>query len=593
MAERVIDRLITIFGFQVDPAGLAQAQTKLEQIQHGIGQVGTGLAIGGAALIGAGFVVGQAILEFERGMNLLAAVSNASASDMERFRMQAHELGRTTRFSAEQAAAAQIALAQAGLQVEEVLAVMPNVLQLAAAGNLTMAESAEIVTKTLAPFGLGVEHDTRLADLLATTAANANTTVKEMGPAFRQVAAEAASVGLSMEQTAGMLALLRNNARQAGQAGTQFRGVLLSIIQPTNEAREAMEGLGLDPDRIASLAQLGRFDDAMRELGEAGLTAASAQNIFERESAGAALILATQQGTYREMIRTFEDMDGAAERMANTLESGVVGEMNRLRSLAEGLKLALGEAGVTDAIIFFVHAMNLLLILFNDPAMGWFAKLLAWAIAAGPIMLGVGAALRVLAWSFAGLPAPIAGALVSMGLWVKGVVAATLAHVGLNLATWHWYVLLVAIFAIIGAIIANWRKVAEWFGWYNPNQPGPGGPGSGGISPPSLDAALNPVAPVTGARQPDIMDRDNQINTPAGLDAMNRDNRVNVPAGAGGLGGGNVTNQTSRTNVFQVDQFNVHTGPNADSEDIAQNAVPALEREFENAMDNQDSTIDH
>ena len=105
-------------------------------------------------------------------MNRLSAISGGTAADLGRFRDQAKALGETTQFTASQVVQAQIALQQAGLKTNEVLRIMPSVLNFAAAGALGMGEAAEIVTKTLQPFQLGVEHATRVTDLIAQAARN-------------------------------------------------------------------------------------------------------------------------------------------------------------------------------------------------------------------------------------------------------------------------------------------------------------------------------------------------------------------------------------------------------------------------------------
>ena len=211
MPDRIIDRLVTIFAFEADDASLTRTKRRFEALQGGLNHMATGLAVAAGALVGVGFIAANSALAFEQAMNSLAAVSNANADEMARFREQARLLGATTMFSATQVANAQVVLAQQGLKTNEVLMVMPNVLRLAAAGALDMADAAALTTGVLRPFNMELSQAGHLGNLLAQTARSARTTVGELGPALRQVASEAAASNISLEQTLAFLASLRQN----------------------------------------------------------------------------------------------------------------------------------------------------------------------------------------------------------------------------------------------------------------------------------------------------------------------------------------------------------------------------------------------
>ena len=161
----VLDKLVTILGYEVDDKGLTDAQKRVDKFKKDMDNVAANIGIAGAALTAGLFVVGKSVLEFERQMNALGAATNATDEDMAKLRKQAKALGVQTAFSASQAAQAQTELGKAGLSTTEILGTMNGVLALAAAGQLGMAEAASITTSTLAAFKLETSDSARISEI--------------------------------------------------------------------------------------------------------------------------------------------------------------------------------------------------------------------------------------------------------------------------------------------------------------------------------------------------------------------------------------------------------------------------------------------
>ena len=81
---------------------------------------------------------------FEQAMARVKAVSGATSEEFKALSEQAEQLGRDTQFSASQAANAQEFLARAGFQTNEITAAMPNLLSMAAAEWMDLANAADM-----------------------------------------------------------------------------------------------------------------------------------------------------------------------------------------------------------------------------------------------------------------------------------------------------------------------------------------------------------------------------------------------------------------------------------------------------------------
>ena len=122
----------------------------------------------------------QTIAEFEQSMSNVAAVSGATGDALAQLTEQAKELGATTKFRASEAAAGMEFLARAGFKTKEVMSELPATLDLAAAGALGLGEAADIASNIMSGFSIEAEEMSRVADVLALTAASANTNIQQL-----------------------------------------------------------------------------------------------------------------------------------------------------------------------------------------------------------------------------------------------------------------------------------------------------------------------------------------------------------------------------------------------------------------------------
>src|SRR5690606_22141964 len=136
-----------------------------------------------APLAGFGVLTLKVAGDFEKAMNQVAAVSGATGDEFVALRDLAKELGAATQFSSSEAADAMSFLAMAGMKTNEILAAMPETLQLAAAAQLDMASAADIVTNILAGYNRPVEQLSETTDVLVKAFTSANTDLRGLAEA--------------------------------------------------------------------------------------------------------------------------------------------------------------------------------------------------------------------------------------------------------------------------------------------------------------------------------------------------------------------------------------------------------------------------
>lgn len=328
----------------------------LRQVESAAQQMAKGMVTAGkrmtatltAPLVGLGAAAFYTAANFEQAMAEVGAVANANAQEMTSLTAAAEELGRTTAFSASEAASGMKFLAMAGFKTNEIIAAMPGMLDLAAAAAADLGTTADITSNVLSGFGLKAEESTRVADVLAKTLTTSNTDLQQLGDAMSYVAPVAASMGIGIETVSAAIGIMSNAGIQGTKAGTGLRGVLMRLGAPTKDAKAMMDQLGVSiydaegkmkglPDIVDqfSLAFEGMTDEQrMSALDE----------IVGKISAPAFLSMIAAGGDeLRRFSGELQNAGGTAATVAARQLDTFQGKVKLLRSALEGLAIAVGD----------------------------------------------------------------------------------------------------------------------------------------------------------------------------------------------------------------------------------------------------------
>lgn len=327
--------------------------------QSGIDGIGSiaekGLKATGAILAGTATAIGaigaasvKVGSDFEASMSKVAAISGATGDDLKALTDKAKEMGATTKFSASESADALQYMAMAGWKTEDMLNGLEGIMNLAAASGEDLATTSDIVTDALTAFGLSAEDSTHFADVLAQASSNANTNVGMMGETFKYVATVAGALGYTAEDTALAIGLMANSGIKASQAGTSLRSIMSRMAKPTKEVQGAMDKLGVSlTDSNGNMKSLNEVMGDLRN-GFAGLSEAEAAEMAaalggQEAMSGLLAIVNASDDDFDKLSDAIYSCDGAAKRMADTMNDNLQGQITILKSGLEGLGISLYE----------------------------------------------------------------------------------------------------------------------------------------------------------------------------------------------------------------------------------------------------------
>lgn len=413
-------------------AGIGSAAQSAKNLGSKLSSLGGGMslaftaplaAMGGAAL--------KSAAQFEQGMNVLGKIAGATSDEVEKLKAQALELGAVTSYSAGEAVEGMMELAKAGMNVREIMAGTPAVLDLAAASGLSLADSAAAVAAAVRSFALPVEDSSKVVNLFAAAVNSSALDMGELVDSLQMSSAVFSANKQSLNELVVALGLLANRGLRGSDAGTSLKTMLMRLTAPTDDAAELMAGLGVKVfDASGNIRKLSEVVNdlrvALKDMNDEQ-RASALTTLFGSDAIRAASIL-TQASTeeWNALAKSLEDQS-AASGLAEARMSGLAGAVEYFKGSVDSFLISTALpfldslSGLVRAAADLISAFGALPAPIKNAALAITGGLAV----IGPTLVALGAAL-----TFAGTALSAFGALIAFVASPVGLLALALAGLG-------------------------------------------------------------------------------------------------------------------------------------------------------------------
>lgn len=319
-----------------------------DKAQQAATQVGTGLlafGVGLTAFVGLGVAK---YAEYDAAISRTIAVTGAYGEELQAIRDLTVDLGGSTVFTAREAAEGVTELGKAGVSTADILGGgLAGALDLAAAGEIAVADAAAIAATTLTQFKLEGRDATHVADLLAAGAGKAQGGVGDLSQALGQSGLVASQFGIDVEESIGTLTAFAAAGLLGSDAGTSFRTMLLNLATPTAQQAELLKAYNIEAYDaqgnfvgITSLA--GQLQAGFRGVDQESRDMALGV-IFGSDAIRAANVLYDEGAQGIEGWIGAVDDAGYAARVAATNQDNLRGDLEKLGGAFDTLMIGFGE----------------------------------------------------------------------------------------------------------------------------------------------------------------------------------------------------------------------------------------------------------
>ncbi|VEC17572.1 phage tail tape measure protein [Citrobacter portucalensis] len=267
---------------------------------------------------------------------------------MKLYDQAAREMGRTTEYSASQAAEAIKLMASAKPELLStsagLTAATKSALTLAQAAGTTLPDATRTLALSLNQFGAGASEADRYINVLAAGAKFGSSEIADTAAAIKNGGVAAAQAGVGFETLNAAIQVLAEREVKGGEAGTALRNVILNLEKGADKT--------LKPS-VVGLSQ------ALENLAGKNLSTRQAVKLFGVENLSAASILVQNREKVESLTAALTGTQTAHEQ-AEIRVNNLNGDLLSLTSAFEGLIIKVGQSGngplrsgvqtVTDAI---------------------------------------------------------------------------------------------------------------------------------------------------------------------------------------------------------------------------------------------------
>jgi TP901 family phage tail tape measure protein len=309
-------------------------------------------------------------------------------------------------------------LIKAGMTVEEALGgAGRSAVEFAQVSGVEAAQAAEFMKVAMNVFGGSAED---AANTLSAAADSSETSIAAMIESFALVASVAKGTNQSLFGLSQGIAILARYGIKGEEAGTGIKTLLVKLLAPTNEAKEALASLGISMEslvdqqgKLLPIAQIAEiFAKSMKNMDrsarDAMLTNEALVNVFDVR--GIRVIHAFAEQGEKGFDRIADAME-TSRTVADKFDiamSQLTGVGNSLMAVVERLAIAFADSGFTgavrmaaDAAIFIIDTYSRLMSTVPGLTVVM-AGLAGGMFAVGVAALGLGALLQATNFALAG-----------------------------------------------------------------------------------------------------------------------------------------------------------------------------------------------
>ena len=348
-------------------SGFASANKGLSGLQGGINKFAMSAAKAFAGVMASIGTMKLALgstkpfAEFEQGLATVGGVLRASSEDMAALKDAAIKAGIETQFSPKEATDGLNNLASAGFNARESISLLNPALNLAAAGQLTIAQSSSTMASTMKVFGLSMDDAGMATDKLLRISNLTALKAVDLENAIGGVSRGAGVTQQSLDEMLVSMGLVKNSGVDASVAASSVSSALMFMADKSKDFKalgiNVTDAAGnfrplIDIVLEADTALSKQFPDAAKRtskaldlFGKFGLTAFS--NISGQAKTG----IKTASG---ELLKGAAAVDylrnqmkaagGAAEEFKGRLLNTFSGQQTLLKGSMQTLAITAGEA---------------------------------------------------------------------------------------------------------------------------------------------------------------------------------------------------------------------------------------------------------
>jgi len=325
---------------------LAKAESRLQSFGKKATKAGKSMTKGLTLplAVAAGAAVKSAV-GFESSMTKIQSLVGLSADAVEGFTKDVKGLAGETSRAPKELADAMFFVTSAGLRGADATEVLAASAKAAAVGLGDTATIADLATSALNAYGSDVLSATQATDVMVAAVREGKLEADSLANSMGRVLPVASSMGVSFNEVGAAFASMSRTGTTAEEAATQLRSIMVSMLKPTKQAEDALNGMGLSSEQLRKqMREEGLLSTLQTLAVEFDGNADAAASVFGnvRALVGVMDLMGANAESTAEIFGNMADTTGTLER-----SFGIASETAefKLNAAMADIKLAFIELG--------------------------------------------------------------------------------------------------------------------------------------------------------------------------------------------------------------------------------------------------------
>ena len=379
-------------------------------------------------LVAAGGAAFKMASDFESSMTKIQSLVGRSAEEVEGLTKSVLSLSGKTARAPQELADAMFFITSAGIEGADAASVLEASAKAAAVGLGETATIADLATSAMNAYGKENLSASGATDVMVAAVREGKLEASELAGSMGRVLPVASAMGVSFNEVGAAFAALSRTGTNAAEAATQVRGIMTSLLKPTQQAEEALAGMGLSSEGLRKqIADEGLLSTLQTLATEFDGNAAASASVFGnvRALSGVMDLMGKNVEGTEAIFASMNDTLGATDKAFAVTSETAEFKMNQAISDFKVAMIAVGQE-IIPVVLPMIQALaewiGKIVRVFGDlpgPIKTGIVIIGGLAAALGPLIIAAGAvasAIGTLKIALAGMLGPIGLAIGALSL---------------------------------------------------------------------------------------------------------------------------------------------------------------------------------
>ena len=370
------------------------------------------LALAGGAAI-------KSAVDFQKSMTQIKTLVGIAGDEVDKMGLSVRKMAADTGISSKAAADALFFITSAGLRGADALSVLEQATKASAIGLGETAVVADLATSALNAYGVENLNAEQATDILTGAVREGKLSADSLAMSMGKVLPFASQLGIQFNEVGAAFAAMSRTGTDAATASTQIKGIMTALLNPTKQAENQLEQLGLTSAGLRmQLREEGLLSTLQTLTDSFGDNEEAAGNVFGnvRALAGVLDLMGSNLESTRKIFANMNQTAGITSKAFSTLEKD---SAFKLEKSLNNLKSTFTTVGASLLDVFLPVIQSLSNFILN--AVSAFKQLSPEVQTFSIIMAGVAAALPFVISTIGTLITVLGTLLSPIGLVVAGL----------------------------------------------------------------------------------------------------------------------------------------------------------------------------